>query len=149
MKKIIASALFFACALSMSAQSVQLIDNNQLKPEDVALELDADQFGMIADAYADDPSAINAIVKDINDMVASDPTTYNKAWAINELEERLTVEEQKTGDVNLDGDFDVDDLQALLDGLYGFEEGIEFDMDGSGDFDVDDLQAILDKLYND
>lgn len=145
MKKIIASALFFACALSMSAQSVQLIDNNQLKPEDVALELGADQFGMIAAAYATDPSAINAIVKDINDMVATDPSTYNKAWAINELEERLTVEEQKTGDFNLDGDFDVMDLQDVFDAYNADDAG--FDYDGDGFFDVMDLQEIFD-MYN-
>ena len=141
MKKIIASALFFACALSMSAQSVQLIDNNQLKPEDVALELDADMFGMIAWDYSMDPSAINAIVKEINDMVASDPTTYNKAWAINELEERLVVEEMKTGDVNLDGDFDSADAEYSFNSFIDGEDG--FDFNGDGDFDSADAQALF------
>ena len=46
------------------------------------------------------------------------------------------------GDVDADGDVDVDDLLGLI-GTWGSCDGCPADFDGDGDVDIDDLLVVL------
>lgn len=139
MKKLIAMALFFVSAMTMSAQSVSIIDNNKIKDTDIIAALEDPNYALVG---FDDP-ALKAAVDEINEQVKA--LTLDRDGALDALQDAIIELEMKAGDVDLNGAFELDDCQWQFD---QYMNGGGFDTDGNGDVDLDDVQALFEKFMN-
>lgn len=139
MKKLIAMALFFVSAMTMSAQSVTIIEQNSIKDADITAALENPNYALVG---IDDP-ALKAAVDEINEQVKA--RTLDREGALEALDAAVKELEMKAGDVDLNGAFELDDCQWQFD---QYMNGGGFDTDGNGDVDLDDVQALFEKFMN-
>lgn len=103
-----------------------------------------DKYALVKLDDAANKAKIDAEVADLNAAVIGGEMTREEALA--ELEKVIKEMEQATGDVNLDGEFDVDDAQALFNAVLGTGNTEHlYDSNGDGDIDVDDAQYLFNK----
>lgn len=133
MKKLIALALFAISALTVSAQSVQIIEKNGIKDTDVA--------AAIADYPYVSAEDLKDIVAEINDKVGKKEYTREEALAA--LDEAATTLEKKAGDYNLDGYVESDDVEDMFADIMN---GGGFDFNGDGYIESDDVEDLFNKI---
>lgn len=139
MKKLIALALFAISALTVSAQSVQIIEKNGIKDTDVAAALLDTRFALVEQDNAD----LKAAVEEINKKVGN--KELDREGALIALEDAIANIERAFGDYNLDGDVTLNDIQKYLDDFD--EDEATFDYDGNPGISLNDIQALM-NLYD-
>lgn len=91
-----------------------------------------------------DNAAVQDVIKDTQKAVAAGEMTQAEANAA--IREVVIAEEKNAGDINLDGEFNIDDVQDILDAFMetGSSDNL-WDVNGDGDINIDDVQELLDK----
>ena len=140
MKKLIAMALFFVSAMTMSAQSVTIIEQNSIKDTDIISALEDPSYALVDFSNP----ALKEAVDAINEQVKA--LTLDREGALDALDAAIIELEMKAGDFDLDGEFSLNDVQALLDAAFEDEEG--FDYDGDTEFSLNDVQELLDMFFD-
>lgn len=132
MKKLIALALFAISALTVSAQSVQIIEKNGIKDTDVA--------AAIADYPYVSPEDLKDIVAEINDKVGK--KEYTREEALSALDEAAALLEIQAGDANLDGKINVADVNVII-GKSKSDYDAKYDLNGDGKVNVADVNYVI------
>lgn len=105
-------------------------------------------FSFTIQSLEDAPESLVISAKNVkvSNIASASYNVYSQSVVNVTVKETLEDYIIRTNDVNEDQEFDIDDVQALLD-LY-FENGeIVADVNGDGEYDIDDVQALLDKLF--
>lgn len=148
MKKLIAMALFFVSAMTMSAQSVTIIEMYGVSADYAVQLLTEDEtLGVLLESLTDGQGnvvlsdEIKAVIDGINEKAKKGQIT-DKAVAEDELMDALLVMEQMEGDIDLNGDFNIRDVRALKKMLDDEGECIDLGYGGT----IRDVRALNNKL---
>lgn len=88
--------------------------------------------------------SVKAVVEELNRKIANQEISRNEAIA--ELDSHMEYLEKKEGDVNLDGQFDNDDVVKSFTDIKVEEKGFDYNDDGV--FNIRDTNALYKKVIN-
>lgn len=156
LKTLLATVLLCLCATTMSAQAIvgngnaaNKIQNAQIDDQEYANIVSSLETSCAIVLKAPFLSLIEAkkaeLNKEIEENYTSDPEYYD-LYGLDALEQFIVDLEMQQGDVNLDGSFDIDDIQSLFDGFLGRPSGVVYDLNRADGFDIDDIQYAFNKF---
>lgn len=108
----------------------------EVSPESIQAILGDSKYGLVEDGN----EVVAAAIAEQNEKFANGEVTEEEALA--NIEAVVKAEEQKTGDFDLSGEIDVDDVQAIIDAVTDDVPAVDYN--GDGEIDIDDVQWLLD-----
>lgn len=157
LKTLLATVLLCLCATTMSAQAI--VGNGNAANKIINAQINDEEYANIVTSLETSCAIVlhdetlrgyvvakkDALNKEIAEFYAGNPEKYNEEWALDQLEEYIVNLEKKQGDINLDGDFDVFDIDDLYEAI--FDPALAFDFNGDGDIDAWDVDDLYDALF--